>query len=175
MGHGSGNHKTGLISQIPLWHKETQPPAFGNADGCEIISGRSPGRTQSGLAPVAAHPDVAVSPPAPVTGRPHRAPTRGRTPAAAHPYPGSAPFPCARDPDKRHVRLGRHDFDLRGRRLVLLGHDDRVRRRGGLLHHHDPAGRRALNDTTGQQRQADGDEQGFGEYGFFHNHHQRRR
>lgn len=78
-------------------------------------------------------------------------------PVSANPFPASAPFPVATNPEKAGAQRG-DDFVLRRRRFARLFHDDFFR--GSGLSHDDTT-RLAFDDAAGEQRQAGGNYYSF--------------
>lgn len=123
-------------------------------------------REQPASAPTAANPNIAVLVVSPVASHPNCVRVRTRRPVASRPIPVTAPFPAARNPEPNVQRPGRdrHNFDLRWRRILRLGHNDL----GGRRRDRD---RLTFKDHAArEQRQADGQQKAFGQNRFFHNH-----
>jgi len=86
------------------------------------------------LAPITAHPNIAVAAPRPVRPNPHGTSVRPYHIPAANPCPTpGAPIPVARCPHVGSSRSGGNDFHLRGRRRLghFLSRLWRRRRSGG--------------------------------------------
>lgn len=121
-------------------------------------------RDQPGSPPAAANPNIAVTAVSPVAGHPNRMGMRAGRPAASRPNPMAAPFPAARNPKPNVQRPGSgwHDFDLCLRRGLRLGHYHLSGRRGTRRRSGGDRLGVALNNTAGEQRQADSNQKAFG-------------
>jgi len=115
----------------------------------------------AGLLPMAGNPDVTVMAMTPMAANPECALIGRDSPITMDPDPASTPFPGARYPNIGHIRLGRNDFDLGGRRLGGRGLNHGVGRRAGRR-------RRGRGNTTGQHRQTNCNDSNFCNNGLSH-------
>ena len=104
----------------------------------------------TGLAPIAANPNVIATVPRSPTRNPMRVRMRADRPASAHPDPMPAPFPAARHPDKFRAGCNADDFHLRCWRRFGDNHFAARRRRNGGVTHIN----RAMHNAAGTEQQA---------------------